>query len=161
MLFRKPTPQNEAATEASCRISQLLAKHKEPFTDGDLFKVATAITAETVFNGFKNKDNIKTALRSVQLGPNIVERRVEKMSGDVNRQVLKDLSHFEYFSLLFDESLDVVDTAQLVSTKDSTTKEDLLTLLRLKERTRSEDIYNAFKKYVRDNDDSQTGGNYH
>ncbi|CAK6979183.1 hypothetical protein JOB18_028744, partial [Scomber scombrus] len=68
-----------------------------------------AITAETVFNGFKKKDDIKTALRSVQLGPNTVVRKVEEMSGDVDRQVLKDLSHCEYFSLQFDESLDVMD----------------------------------------------------
>lgn len=49
-----------------------------------------------------------------------------------------------------------MDTAQLVgfvkmAFPDSTTKEDFLTLLHLKERTRSEDIY-EFKNYVRDND---------
>ena len=107
-LFTKPAAQNKAATEASFRVSHLLSKHKKPFTDGDLFKEAMAITAETVFNGFKNKDDIKTALRSVQLGPNTVARRVEEMSGDVDRQVLKDLSHCEYFSHQFDESLDVI-----------------------------------------------------
>jgi len=92
-LFTKPAAQNKAATEASFFISQLLAKQKKPFTDGDLFKVAMAITAEMVFNSFINKDDIKTVHRSVQLGPNIVARRVEKMSGDVTQQVLKDLSH--------------------------------------------------------------------
>lgn len=49
-----------------------------------------------------------------------------------------------------------MDTAQLVFVKmafpDSTTKEDFLTLLHLKERTRGEDIYNEFKKHIRDND---------
>ena len=79
------------------------------------------------------------------------------MSRYVDRQVLKDLSHCECFSLQLDESLGVMDTAQLVEFvrmvfPDSTTKEDLLTLLHLKERTRGEDIYNAFKKYVCDND---------
>ena len=63
------------------------------------------------------------------------------MSGDVDRQVLKDLSHCEYFSLQLDESLGVMDTAQLVvfvriAFPDSTTKEDLLTPLHLKERMR-------------------------
>jgi len=67
--------------------------------------------------------------------------------------VLKDLSHCEYFSLQFDESLNVMNRAQLVvfvrmAFQDSTTKEDLLTLLHLKERTRDEDIYNWFKKYA-------------
>ena len=81
----------KAATEVSFRISHLLAKHKKPFTYGDLFGEAMAITAETVFNRFKNKDDIKTAFRIVQLGPNTVARRVEEMSGD--DLVLKDLSH--------------------------------------------------------------------
>ena len=155
-LFTKPTTQNKAATEASLRISHLLAKHKKPFTDGDLIKEAMAITAETVFNNFKNKNDIRTALRGVPLGPATVTRRVESLSEDVDRQVLKDLSRCEYFSLQFDESLDVMNTAQLVvfvrmAFQDSTTNEDFLTLLHLKERTRGEDIYQEFKKYIDEN----------
>jgi len=49
-LFTKPAAHSKAATDASFRINQLSAKHKKPFTDGDLFKEAMAITAETVFN---------------------------------------------------------------------------------------------------------------
>ena len=58
-LFTKPATQNKAATEASLRISHLLAKHKKPFTDGDLIKEAMAITAETVFNDFKTKTTLE------------------------------------------------------------------------------------------------------
>ena len=36
--------------------------------------------------------------------------------------------------------------------QDSTTKEDFLTLLHLKERARSEDIYNAFKFVLSENE---------
>uniref|UniRef100_A0A3Q3FKS5 DUF4371 domain-containing protein n=1 Tax=Labrus bergylta TaxID=56723 RepID=A0A3Q3FKS5_9LABR len=101
--------------------------------------------------------DIKNALRGLPLGPATVTRRVESLSEDVDRQVLKDLSLCEYFSLQFNESQDVMDTAQLVvfvrmAFQDSTTKEDFLTLLHLKERTRGEDIYNEFKKYVSEND---------
>ncbi|KAG2459918.1 GTD2B protein, partial [Polypterus senegalus] len=155
-LFTKSADQNKAVTEASVRVSYFLAKNKKPFTDGELFKEAMAITAETIFKDFKNKDDIKASLRSVPLGPASVARRVESLSEDVDRQVLKDLSLCEYFSLQFDESLDAVDTAQLVvyvrmAFRDST-KEDFLTLLHLKERTRGEDIYTEFKKYVSEND---------
>ncbi|KAL7397457.1 hypothetical protein ABVT39_022401 [Epinephelus coioides] len=140
-LFTKPASQNKAAAEASFRVSHLLAKHKKPFTDGDLVKEAIAITAETVFSDFKNKEEIKTALRSVPLGPATLTRRIESLSEDMDRQVLKDLTNCEYFSLQFDESLDIMDTAQLVVFvkmvfPDSTTKEDFLTLLHLKEKTR-------------------------
>lgn len=60
------------------------------------------------------------------------------MSQDTCRQVLKDFS-----SLQFDESLDVMDTAQLVVFirmvfQDCTTKEE--------ESMPGEDIHNKFKK---------------
>ncbi len=63
--FTKSADQNQAATEASFRVSHLLAKNKKPFTDGELFKEAVAITAETIFKDFKNKDEIQNALRGV------------------------------------------------------------------------------------------------
>lgn len=43
-----------------------------------------------------------------------MRRRVESLSGDADRQVLEDLSRGKYFSQQFDESLDVMNTAQLV-----------------------------------------------
>ena len=115
-----------------------------------------AIVANTVFNDFKNKDDIKAALSSVPLGPATVTRRVESLSEDVDQQVLRDLALCEYFSVQLDESLDVTDTAQLIvfvrmAFQDFTTKEDFLTLLHLKDRTRGEDIFKEFKKYVQDN----------
>lgn len=88
-----------------------------------------AITTEMVFNDFKNKDDIKTALRGVPLGPATVTSRVESLSGNMDRQVLKDLSLFEYVSLQFNEPLDVMDTALLVvfvrmDFQDSAAKDD-------------------------------------
>ena len=64
-----------------------------------------------------------------------------------------DLSDCECFSLQFDESVDMMYTAQLIVGvcmvfKDSTTKEDFLTLLAIKERTRGKDVHNKFKRYV-------------
>ena len=49
----------------------------------------------------------------------------------------------------------MTDTAQLIVFvrmvfADFTIKEDFLALIPLKERTRGEDVYNAFKDYVRD-----------
>lgn len=49
-----------------------------------------------------------------------------------------------------------MDTAQLAAFvrmvfEDFTTKEDILTLLHLKGRTRGEDIYDVFKNYIREN----------
>ncbi|KAJ8349021.1 hypothetical protein SKAU_G00276100 [Synaphobranchus kaupii] len=131
-LFTRPVDHNKAATEASFRVSHLLAQHKKPFTDGELLKQAMTVTADTLFAGFKNKDEIAAAVSRVPLGPPTVTRRFEELSSDVDRQVLEDLKRCEYFSLQFDESVDIVDTAQLaifvrMSFKDSTIKEDFLT----------------------------------
>lgn len=155
-LFTRSVDHNKAATEASFRVSHLLAQHKKPFTDGELVKQAMAVTAETLFAGFKNRDEIAAALSRVPLGPPTVTRRIEALSSNVDKQVLEDLKRCEYFSLQFDESVDIVDTAQLaifvrMCFKDSTTKEDFLTLLHLKEKTRGQDIYEQFKQYVREN----------
>ena len=91
-LFSKPTSQSKAATEASFRISHLLAKHKKPFTDGDLFKEAMTVTAETVCSNFKNLEDIIAAFSAVPLGPATGTRRVELLSENVCQPVLKDLS---------------------------------------------------------------------
>lgn len=53
---------------------------------------------QAVFNYFKNKEDIKTVLHGVPLGPATVTRRFESLSEDVDRQVLKDsltLLHFK------------------------------------------------------------------
>ena len=83
-------------------------------------------------------------------------KRVETLSEDVDQQVLRDMALCEYFSVQLDESLNVTDTAQLIVLvrmvfQDSITKEDFLTLLHLKDRTRGEVVFKELKKYVQDN----------
>uniref|UniRef100_K7G575 DUF4371 domain-containing protein n=1 Tax=Pelodiscus sinensis TaxID=13735 RepID=K7G575_PELSI len=96
---------------------------------------------------------VMTAIQGVSLGASAVARRVESLSEDVFQQLQQDQEDCKCFSLQFYESVDMIDTAQLIVFvrmvfKDMTIKEDLLTLLPLKERTRGEDIYNIFKRYV-------------
>ncbi|CAJ1050068.1 General transcription factor II-I repeat domain-containing protein 2A [Xyrichtys novacula] len=86
-----------------------------------------AITAETMFRDFKNKEEIKSAPRSVSLCPTTVTRRVESLSEDVDRQVLRDLTDCEYFSLQFGESQDIMDTARLVIFVRMTSPEVMIT----------------------------------
>ena len=83
-----------------------------------------AITAETVFNGFKNKDNIKTTLHSVQPGPNTVARWFEEMSGDVDRKVARQgkanlfVEHNSYtrqFKVLYSYMLKVLSHCEYCS----------------------------------------------
>lgn len=75
-LLMKPA-QRKAANKASLTVSHLLAKHKKPFTNGELFKEAMAITAEIVLIELKSKNDIKTQLCAVPLYLATVTRRVK------------------------------------------------------------------------------------
>lgn len=152
-MFKRPAKQSVAATIASFKISYILAKHKKPFEDGVMVKEAFVEAAEVLFDDFKNKTEILSAIKEVQLSRPTVTRRVEIISRDLETKLKNDIADCKYFSLQFDESTDVTDTAQLcvfirLVFSDMSAKEELLTMLALKESTRGEDIYTAFMSYV-------------
>ncbi|XP_068121767.1 general transcription factor II-I repeat domain-containing protein 2A-like [Hyperolius riggenbachi] len=75
------------------------------------------------------------------------------MAEDLTKQLWKDIEECECFSLQLDESTDLTDTAQLcifnrMGFTDMNAKEELLTILSMKERTRGEDIFQAFKQFI-------------
>ena len=75
------------------------------------------------------------------------------MAEDLPQQLWKDIGDCECFSLQFGESADLSDTAQLcifirMVFTDMTAKEELLTVLPMKEHTRGEDIFQSFKNFM-------------
>ncbi|KAJ4946083.1 hypothetical protein JOQ06_023758 [Pogonophryne albipinna] len=75
------------------------------------------------------------------------------MAEDLTQQLRKDIEDCKCFSLQLDESTDVSDTAQLcvfiwMVFTDMTAKEELLTILPMKEHTRGDDIFRTFKNFV-------------
>ena len=79
-------------------------------------------------------------------------RKIEKMSDNVADQLKNDFTKCECFSLQLDESTDIRDAAQIVVFirmvfNDWTVKEEVFSVITLKERTRGTDIYTSFKKY--------------
>ncbi|GFX38774.1 general transcription factor II-I repeat domain-containing 2A-like protein [Trichonephila clavipes] len=69
------------------------------------------------------------------------------MNSDLDDQLTKDITNCICFSLQFDESVDVVDISQ-PCIFDMSIKEELLIILPQKKKTRGEDVYCAFKKYM-------------
>ncbi|GFX15556.1 uncharacterized protein TNCV_3304851 [Trichonephila clavipes] len=74
-------------------------------------------------------------------------------NSDLADQLTEDITNCICFSLQFDESVDVIDISQpcifvRVVFQDMSIKEELLTILSLKKKTRGEDAYCAFKKYI-------------
>lgn len=47
-VLTKPVDRDQATTEASCRVSHLLAKHVKAFNGVELFKEARPVTADTL-----------------------------------------------------------------------------------------------------------------
>ncbi|KAF2894565.1 hypothetical protein ILUMI_11613 [Ignelater luminosus] len=102
------------ATEASYVITYVLAKHKNPYRDGKVFKEAFLEGSEKLFSNFKNKSEILNAIKDLQLSRRTVTRRIKDMNKNVTRQLEDDIQSCRFFSLQFDESTDIVDTAQLI-----------------------------------------------
>ena len=102
---------------------------------------------------FKNKNEIKIAVHGLQLSRNTVMCRIETISKNLNEQLQKDIVLCVAFLLQFDESTDITDTAQLLVFirmvfEDFSTKEELLSMISLKGKTRGLDIFTEFKAYI-------------
>ena len=131
----------------------MLAKHKKAFQDGEIIREAFLEAADSLFENTKNKSEIVSSIKDLQLSRNTVMRRCECMVEDLSEQLDKDIHECMYFSLQFDESTDVVDTSQLcifiwMVFKDMRTKEELLKILPLKGKTRGEEIFQIFSEFV-------------
>lgn len=154
-FFTKPLQQHKAATIASYKISHLLAKNKKPFTDGELVKEAMLEAADSLFEEFKNKKEIVSAINTLQLSARTVTRRIEVIAENLEAELANDMENCIFFSLQMDESTDVTNISQLAICvkmvfSDFTTKEEFLKVLPLKGSTRGEDIFSTFKKYITD-----------
>lgn len=154
-IFKKPMLKTQAITTASFKASYLLAKKCKPFSDGEFLKQCFLDISDSLFNDFKNKSEIVAVIQDLQLSRNTVMRRIEMMSGNVKEQLCNDIDRCSCFSLQLDESTDISDTAQLLVFirmvfEDFTSKEELLGMVSLKERTRGVDIFEAFKKLLDD-----------
>uniref|UniRef100_A0A6P7FK02 General transcription factor II-I repeat domain-containing protein 2-like isoform X1 n=1 Tax=Diabrotica virgifera virgifera TaxID=50390 RepID=A0A6P7FK02_DIAVI len=82
-IFLRTVDKNKAATEASYRVSQIIAQKKKPYEDGEMIKQAFLEAADSLFANFRNKDEIVSAIKSMQLSANTVMRRVEVMGNDI------------------------------------------------------------------------------
>lgn len=154
-IFKKPILKSQAVTTASFKVSYLLAKKCKPFSDGEFVKEMFLEISDSLFNDFKNKSEITAAIQDLQLSRNTVMRRIEKMGGNLKEQLQNDINRCSCFSLQCDESTDISDTAQLLVFirlvfEDFTSKEELLGMISLKERTRGVDIFNGFKSLLND-----------
>ncbi|GFQ98186.1 uncharacterized protein TNCT_312181 [Trichonephila clavata] len=106
--FIKPNTLSKAATvvslrvslSMSLRVSHALAKHKKPFAGGEMIKKKAFLEAsDSLFDSFKNKNEIISAIKDIQLSRRTVTRRIEMMNSDLADQLTKDITNCICFSL--------------------------------------------------------------
>ncbi|KAL4152891.1 hypothetical protein QTP88_000724 [Uroleucon formosanum] len=107
IMFTKIPQENEAAVKVSYVLSELIAKHSKPFTEGDFIKTCLIKTAEIICPG-----NLK-AFQNISLTRNTVAERITELACNLNNQIKIKIPTFEYFSIACDESTDIGGTAQL------------------------------------------------
>jgi len=105
-FFTKVTSKSKAATEASFRVSHAINKHNKSFQDGEMIKEAFVEAADSLFRDFKNKPEILSSIKALQLSRSTVTRRCEVMAEDLTQQLQKDIADCDCFSLQLDESTD-------------------------------------------------------
>ncbi|KFM77298.1 General transcription factor II-I repeat domain-containing protein 2, partial [Stegodyphus mimosarum] len=106
-MFSKVLQESEAAVHASYVLSELIAKHSKPFTDGDFIKECLIKAGEFVCPG-----NVK-AFQSISLSRNTVSERVTDLAANLSDQIKAKSFSFESFSIACDESTEISGKAQL------------------------------------------------
>lgn len=104
----------DAANIASLKVAHVLMKHKRPFDEGPVVKEASLAAGESLFSNMKNKNEILELIRDMPLSRPRVTRKVELMSANIRDQIFEDMEKCTNFSLQFDESTDIVDSAQVL-----------------------------------------------
>ena len=66
-FFSQLSSKAKAATEASFRVSHSMIKHKKSFQDGEMIKEAFIEAADSLFRDFKNKQEILSSIKALQL----------------------------------------------------------------------------------------------
>ncbi|UYV71170.1 hypothetical protein LAZ67_8001999 [Cordylochernes scorpioides] len=98
-MFTKLSQESEAAVHASYALSEMIAKHSKPFTEGDFIKECLIKAAEIVCPG-----SVKT-FQAISLSRNTVVERVTDMARNLNDQIKENSSCFEAFSIACDENV--------------------------------------------------------
>ncbi|XP_023213971.1 general transcription factor II-I repeat domain-containing protein 2A-like [Centruroides sculpturatus] len=152
---KKPVGKLRRVAEASFKIAHLLVKHKKPFTDGAFVKEAMLLAAESLFADRDDGDELTEMIRGMPLSSSTVTRRVESLAEHLRRKLDEDLLSCEYFSVGVDEATDSADATLVVvfvrmAFRNFEAREEMLTLVPVKEKSADVDVFGEFKKYVAD-----------
>ena len=141
-FFVSAALESESAVKASYRISHIIAKHCKPFSDGEYIRECLMVAAEDITPGKKE------AFSRISITRNTVASRIVELGQDIERQLNQKCADFQAFSLSFDESTDIGDTAQLCIflrgvDKSFKVHEEILSISAMHGTTKGSDIFDA------------------
>lgn len=105
--------KHQPSTKSSFIASLNIAKYGKPFMDGEFLKNTFLECADSLFDDFKNKNDILKRIKEMPLSARTVQRRIEEMSKDVDMQVKDHLLNCDVVSFAIDESTDINNIARL------------------------------------------------
>ena len=139
--------QNVAAVEASFRVALEIAKNKKPHTIGE----ELILPCMKIISGLLLGPESVNKVSKVPLSNNTVQRRISKLSDDIEEQVIGELKASGLFALQLDESTDVSSCSQLMVfvryCHESDAKEEILFCNDLESTTRGADVMEMLDSY--------------
>ena len=141
-VFKKLIDENENAITACYVVAEKVARFSRPFTDGEFARVCIQDVANVMVPKQAH------LFEKISLSRTTIARRIEETGENIYEQLQSKADIFEYFSLAFDESCDMSDTAQLsvfirAVAKDRSVHEDHVGLIPLHFTIRGVDIKEA------------------
>ncbi|XP_046976463.1 SCAN domain-containing protein 3-like [Vanessa cardui] len=140
---------SEKTLSASFEVSKLIAKSKKAHTIGEsLIKPCMLKVAEELLGAEAQKK-----IREIPLSNDTIKSRIQKMSTDIEDQVIDKIKNSPYFALQCDESTDVSQCCQLLVfirflEDNKMFKEELLFSQELKTTSQGADVMNAISQYM-------------
>lgn len=139
---------SEKTLAASFEISKLIAKSKKAHTIGEsLIKPCMLKAAEELLGQEAQKK-----IREIPLSNDTVKSRIQKMSNDVEEQIIDKIKCSPYFALQCDESTDVSQCCQLLVfirflNDNKTFEEELLFSQELETTSQGADVMDVICQY--------------
>lgn len=140
---------SEKTLAASFEISKLIAKSKKAHTIGEsLIKPCMLKAVEELLGQEAQKK-----IREIPLSNDTVKSRIQKMSNDIEEQVIDKIKCSPYFALQCDESTDVSQCCQLLVfirflNDNKKFKEELLFSQELETTTQGADVMDVISQYL-------------
>ncbi|XP_067933087.1 SCAN domain-containing protein 3-like [Watersipora subatra] len=141
------TPTDKRATEASLRVSKILAKTMLPYFHAEIVKECMVEAMERLF---PDKRDVVGKVKAIPLSRKTATGKIESINDHLRMTLLTHIDQADYFSIAIDESTDIMDVAQLAVFvrffDGEEMKEALLTLVGLERETTSQATYDALVK---------------